>query len=181
MPRYFVVVSGLPASGKSGLARRLGHALNLPVIDKDDILERLFASKGIGDAAWRQRLSRDSDVIFKEEAMATRNGAVLASFWRLAGMPSESGTPTDWLHVLSTHLVNVHCACAPETAADRFLRRRRHPGHLDDRTSRAELLTTLRSLSALPHLDIAPRINVDSSEEPNLEDVVRRVRDALGL
>jgi shikimate kinase len=37
-----VVVSGLPGSGKTTLGRRLAQALNLPLIDKDDILDRLF-------------------------------------------------------------------------------------------------------------------------------------------
>lgn len=63
-PKRFVVVSGLPGSGKSTVARLVSPALNLPVIDKDDILERLFDSKGVGDASWRRALSRQSDVIF---------------------------------------------------------------------------------------------------------------------
>jgi shikimate kinase len=51
-----VVLSGLPCSGKSRLGRQLAVALNLPVIDKDDMLERLFEAQGIGDAVWRRRL-----------------------------------------------------------------------------------------------------------------------------
>ena len=49
-----VVVSGLPASGKSTVARTLAGALGLPLLDKDVFLEALFASDGIGDAAWRR-------------------------------------------------------------------------------------------------------------------------------
>lgn len=49
----YVVISGLPGSGKSTLARRLAPLLKLPIIDKDDILERLFKEKGIGDKACR--------------------------------------------------------------------------------------------------------------------------------
>ena len=180
MRRPFIVISGLPASGKSTLARRLGPALNLPVIDKDDILESLFETGEIGDAARRRTLSRESDEIFQRRAMATE-GAVLASFWRLPGMPLDSGTPTDWLVTLSTHLVNVHCHCDAETAANRFLSRRRHPGHLDDEASRSEVLMSFRRLSVLPHLDIPHRIHVDTVEEPPLEEVVRKVRVALDL
>jgi glucokinase len=179
MARLFVVISGLPASGKSRLARRLGPALNLPVIDKDDILESLFESKGIGDALWRRTLSRESDEIFQRQAMNTPDGAVLASFWQVPGMTSDSGTPTDWLLTLSTHLVNVHCHCDPETAADRFLQRQRHRGHLDETRSRDEVLAAFRSLSVLPHLGIPHRIHVDTVEEPPLEEVIRNVREAL--
>jgi AAA domain len=175
----FVVISGLPASGKSTLARKLGHALSLPVIDKDDILDRLFESNGIGDADWRRKLSRESDAILQRDAKAASDGAVLASFWRLSGMPSDSGTPSEWLPALSTRLVNVHCVCDADIAAERFLRRRRHPGHLDDNASRAVVLADFRNLLTLPPLEIAQRIQVDTSTEPNLDDVIRDVREAL--
>ena len=179
MRKPFVLVSGLPGSGKTTLARRLAPALNLPLIDKDDILDRLFESKGIGDAVWRRTLSRESDVILQHEATIS-DGAVLASFWRLPGMPSDSGTPTDWLQALSINLVNVHCACDAEIAASRFLQRRRHSGHLDGESSYDEVLASFRRLTGLASLDIARRIDVDMSQEPKLDGVVRAVRDALG-
>jgi hypothetical protein len=91
----FVLILGLPGSGKTTLARRLAPALHLLLIDKDDILERLFESKGVGDTAWPRTLSRESDVILEREATAS-NGAIVVSFWRLPGMPLDSGTPLDW-------------------------------------------------------------------------------------
>src|SRR5262245_21187082 len=96
MDRRFVVISGLPGSGKSTLAHRLAPALGLPVIDKDDILERLFESKGTGDHVWRRALSRESDRILHSDAEAS-NGAVVVSFWHQPGMSADSGTPTRWL------------------------------------------------------------------------------------
>jgi hypothetical protein len=180
MRKPFVVISGLPASGKTTLGRRLAPALNLPLIDKDDILDRLFEAKGVGNAAWRRTLSRESDVILQQEATSS-NGAVLASFWRLPGMPSDSGTPTDWLDAPSHHVVNVHCACDLEVAASRFLQRRRHPGHLDGESSSTEVLVSLRKLTQLPTLNIGQRIDVDTSQESNLTDLVRVIRAALAL
>ena len=180
MRKRLVVISGLPGSGKTSLGRRLAPALELPLIDKDDILDRLFETKGVGDAAWRRTLSRESDVILQHEATCS-TGAILASFWRLPGMPSDSGTPTDWLDAPSHHVVNVHCACELEVAASRFLQRRRHPGHLDHESSAAEVLVNFRNLTQLPPLDIGQRIDVDTSHEPNLTDVVRAIRGALEL
>jgi len=179
MRKPFVVISGLPGSGKTTLGRRLAPILNLPLIDKDDILNRLFASKGVGNAAWRRTLSRESDVILQQEASSS-GGAILVSFWRLPGMPADSGSPTDWLDAPSHHVVNVHCSCELEVAASRFLQRRRHPGHLDDESSSADVLTSLRKLTLLPSLDIGPRIDVDTSQEPSLSDVVRAIHDVLG-
>jgi glucokinase len=180
MRKSFVVISGLPGSGKTTLGRRLAPTLNLPLIDKDDILDRLFESKGVGDAAWRRALSRESDVILQHEA-SNSNGAVLASFWRLPGMPSDYGTPTDWLDAPSHDVVHVHCTCELEIAANRFLHRRRHPGHLDGESSSADVLESLRQLTHLPLLDIGQRLDVDTSREPDLTDVVGAIRRALGL
>ena len=96
-------------------------------------------------------------------------------------MPSDSGTPTDWLDARSHHVVNVDCPCAVEVAANRFLQRRRHPGHLDGESSVAEVLGSLRLLTELSPLDIGPRIDADTSHDPNLPDLVRAIRGALGL
>jgi adenylate kinase family enzyme len=80
----FLVVSGLPGSGKSTLAQKLATTLGLPVIDKDQILDRLFESKGVGDATWRRSLSRESDAILEREATSS-DGAILVSFWCHSG------------------------------------------------------------------------------------------------
>jgi glucokinase len=179
MRKPFVVISGLPGSGKTTLGRRMAPALNLPVIDKDDILDRLFESKGIGDTAWRRRLSRESDLALQEEAVRS-NGAILVSFWHLLGMPADSGTPTAWLAIPTHHVVNVHCACEPEIAASRLLQRHRRPGHLDADMSSAEVLASLQRLVRLPALDIGHRIEVNTSQEPDLTDIVRVIRHAIG-
>jgi hypothetical protein len=180
MRKPFVVLSGLPGSGKTTLARRLAPALNLPLIDKDDILDRLFTSRGVGDASWRRTLSREGDAIFQHEATHS-SGAILVSFWRLTGMPRDSGTPTEWLDAPAHDVVNVHCACELAVAASRFVQRQRHPGHLDGELSSAAILASLRGLTELPQLDIGQRIDVDTSREPNLADVVCAIRGALGL
>jgi glucokinase len=174
----FVVVSGLPGSGKTTLARCLAPMLNLPVIDKDDILERLLETRGIGDVAWRRALSRESDTILQHEAVAS-DGAILASFWRLPGMPVDSGTPTDWLSGLSDQIVNIHCICELQTAAERFLGRTRHPGHLDGQKSLSEIVTSFRMLSTLGSLNMGIRIDIDTTLEPDMFDVAQRVRAAL--
>lgn len=65
-----------------------------------------------------------------------------------------------------------------EIAAERFLQRLRHPGHLDGESSAADVLASLRQLTHLPALEIGQRIDVNTSQEPNLTDVVRAIREA---
>jgi len=179
MPKPYLVLSGLPASGKTTLGRELASALDLPLIDKDDILERLFEARGIGETPWRRILSREADDILRREVLQA-DGAVVVSFWHLPGMPADSGTPTDWLRELPAPLLNVHCVCAPEVAARRFLRRRRHAGHLDDRQSFADVLESFHQLDGLAPLNLPRRIEIDTSQTAPLDERLRAVQDALG-
>ena len=55
--------------------------MTVPVIDKDLILEQLFATDTTFDTLRRGRLSRDADTIMRNEAEAS-NGAILVSHWR---------------------------------------------------------------------------------------------------
>jgi len=177
--REFVVVSGLPGSGKTTLARELAPLLGLAFLDKDDILELLFDSKGTGDSGWREKLSRESDQIFQAETNAS-NGAVLVSFWHVPGMGPRSGTPIDWLRGLGGRLLNLHCFCAAEVAAERYLRRKRHPGHLDRKKSYDELLADFLALDRLGPVEIEPRVEVDTGGPFMLDDVAAKVKKSLG-
>lgn len=134
----FVVVSGLPGSGKTTLARPLSVALGLPLLDKDDLLETLLTSLGADSPHERGRLSRASDALMQRVAEGAA-GAVLSSFWRRESLSLTSGTPTAWLRNLPG-LVEVYCECPPREAADRFHARARHAGHFDHGTSFADSL-----------------------------------------
>jgi predicted kinase len=92
--RRFVVVSGLPASGKTTIARALAPLLDLPIFDKDE--------------------------------------------------------------------VNLHCDCPPHVAADRFLQRRRHPGHLDDTRTAAEVVASIHALAPTGLLAIGEPVVIDT-------------------
>jgi glucokinase len=173
-PRRFVVVSGLPGSGKTTLAHRLSPALGLAVIDKDDILERLCESHGAGTAETRRALSRRSDDVLRAEAMAS-GGAILVSFWHLPGMPADSGTPTDWLSGLSRLVVNVDCLCPADEAAQRYYRRARHPGHLDAERGLDEIRNDLEHLTTLGPIPRLPRLSIDTRTEPDLDALVARI------
>ena len=123
----FIVVSGLPGSGKTTLARAIASDLELPLLSKDTVKEALFDALGVGDVAWSRRLGSASVAILFGLAREM-SGCVLESFWDPTFAKAE-------LQKLDGLLVELHCSCSPETARQRFQqrhRRDRHPGHLDD-------------------------------------------------
>lgn len=176
--RPLVVVSGLPGSGKSTLALQVSASLNLPLVDKDDILEHLFETKGVGDAAWRRALSRESDRLLRERAEGLP-GAVLVSFWHLEGMPADSGTPIDWLAAHSDRVINLRCACPVSVAAVRFANRRRHPGHLDQQRSIEAVTESISNITRLPRLEIGQAIDIDTTLPVDVDVVVEAIRKLI--
>jgi predicted kinase len=131
-----IVVTGMPAAGKSTLARRIASDLHIPLLEKDAIKETLFDSLGTGDAAWSRRLGAASfDLLY----------TVLQSLVA-AGVPVclEANLPADlWsekLQVLaerySLDVIQVVCTATNEVILARWTERRkqplRHPGHLDE-------------------------------------------------
>src|ERR1700748_2752204 len=78
-PMSFIILSGLPGSGKSTVARGLAPHLRLPLLDKDDFLEALFEEQGTGAGASRGSSSREADQRLVAAAQAV-TGACLVSW-----------------------------------------------------------------------------------------------------
>lgn len=181
MERMFVVMSGLPGSGKTTLGRQLAAHIQLLMLDKDDILEALLDSLGAEDAGERQRLSRAADAVLQATAAASP-GSVLSSFWRRERVSSTSGTPWEWIRDLShSRLVEVHCQCPPDLAVDRFLGRERHRGHHDERHSREQLAAQFELLAAEGPLGIGSLVPVFTTERVELRQVVVDIERQLGV
>ncbi len=176
--RVFVVLSGLPGSRKTTVARPLSAALGLPLLDKDDILESLFEGLGVPTPEERSRLSRASDRVLSDLAR-TSQGAVLSSFWRRESLSETSGTPTEWLReVRDASVVEVLCECPPGLAAARYAARQRHPGHFDERKTAAELVGQFEQLAAAGPLSIGVLLRVDTTKQVDVEGLARAVRES---
>jgi predicted kinase len=174
----FIVVSGLPGSGKSTVARELAPRVQLPLLDKDDFLEALFDERGYGDMATRSLLSREADQRFVAAAQAV-SGACLVSWWRHVQADPRSGTATAWLAELRAPVIELYCRCRVETALDRFIRRRRHPGHFDAARSADSLRAQFASFAALGPLGCGPIIEVDTEQPPRLDALLVVLEGAI--
>jgi shikimate kinase len=169
-----VVVTGLPASGKTTVGGLLQHRLGLPLIDKDTILESLFDSLGSPDQAARTRLSRASDeVLFSLAAQSA--DPVLVNWWNHDSAPSR-------LRSISPLTVEVFCDCPVEVAAARFEARKRHPGHHDPQRTPDEVVEQVRRAREAfrgPLRLGGPLIHIDTSDVLDSDTVAAQVRKAM--
>jgi shikimate kinase len=174
----FVVVTGLPASGKSTLAKALSANLSIPLIDKDAFLEALFENQQAQNLKTRGTLSRLADDGFRTNACSVKS-AILVSWWKHPHSHGGSGTPTEWLAGLPGSHTEVHCKCSPTLAAQRFLARKRHPGHFDQRWTYPELLDSFEQQALLGPLGLGHLIEVDTSGQAETANQIGRVVQAI--
>jgi predicted kinase len=124
-----IVVTGMPAAGKTTIARALAAELKLPLVTKDDLKERLFDELGTGDSDWSRRVGGAAYALLfdwcREFLAAGCAVMVEANFF--------AGSQEEQFRALPPHrLVQVHCRAPLELLATRYGNRdARHPGHLD--------------------------------------------------
>lgn len=174
MTSALVVVSGLPASGKTTVGTLLSRRLSMPIIDKDTILEALFESLGCPDRNERSRLSRASDEVLYALSAASP-AAIVVNWW-----DHESAAAR--LRDIGSSLVEVFCDCPTEVAASRFAARRRHPGHHDRSRSPREVRESFHRLpsAARGPLGLPTVVRVDTAGTVDADRLITQVRSALG-
>lgn len=128
MASSLILVNGLPGSGKSTLSRRLGQAMQLPVISKDELKE--FLADAAGGKVAGGRLGRIASETMWQLAAAIQGTAIVESWWyRPRDLEHArrgialSGTPG---------VVELWCDVDPATARERFNNRARHEVHTMD-------------------------------------------------
>lgn len=130
-----IIVSGLPASGKTTVGRRIATDLRLPFIHRDGLKETLFDSLSWSDRDWSRRLGGASWALLYHVAdalLAAGTSFVIESNFDPARATAELREMQS-LHPFTP--VQVVCTAAGPTLVERYRRRfetgERHPGHLD--------------------------------------------------
>ncbi len=168
----YVVVTGLPGSGKTTLAAPLAARLGVALLAKDTIKETLWDTLGAGDRDWSQRLGGASmDLLW--ELAAAAPGAVIDAFIHRdhqAGLAALAERAP---------VAEVHCACPPDVARDRYARRRRHPCHFDT-DQLADRWDTWVAIDAEP-LGVGPLLRVDTTAAVDLAAVAGWVQASIAI
>ena len=175
-----VLISGMPATGKSTLAEELAAELNWPVFTKDTFKELLFDVPGHDeedfDEEESEQLGAQSIALLltiADTLVSTGVNVVLEGNFR-ADLTAQQIEP----FLARAYVRHIYCALATEQIVERYADRlendERHPVHVD--TGDAEqLLVALQQKDYGPiRLPIATLIvNTENGFDPPLEDIVR--------
>ncbi len=133
-----IVVSGLPGTGKTTLARRISRSFDIPLISKDNIKERLFDELGTKDLAWSRKLGKASiNILFHliMVQLSARKSVIAESNFK-QGISCQS-----LKEIINKHpcdVIQLHCITDSKILFKRFLMRtdtkERHQGHSDQLT-----------------------------------------------
>lgn len=170
-----VIVTGLPATGKTAIARAIGREAGLPVFGKDDFKELLFGLLGHSDREWSKKLGRAAyEVLFQICAEHVEAGAsvVLESNFGPDSVPRFASIAAKF----PVRFVQVLCYAEGEVVLSRFRSRVRHPGHVDEEV--AETQRDLLLSGRADPLDIeCELIEVDTThlDHAAIDSIARRV------
>lgn len=128
-----VLVAGIPASGKSVLAGKLGVILGLPVISKDEIKERLYDTVGFRSRQEKAALGMASMEIMyyaAERFMRAGRSLILENNFEDASMPGLIALMERTSCTAVTLLLTGDCSVLYRRFLERNRSPLRHRGHV---------------------------------------------------
>lgn len=181
---YLVIVHGSPATGKTTIARFLAEQLNLPLVTKDDIKERLFENLGWSDRDWSRKLGAATYEILLyvvEQQLRAGSSLIIESNFNSESDPIFE----DLSKRVSFEPVQIICQASRDVVLERFSSRQarglRHPGHVD--TVVVEEMKSADHVEKTRPLSIGGEVievDTDDFERLDLGEVAARVSKILG-
>jgi predicted kinase len=181
-----IIVTGLPCTGKTVLAKKIAQRFSLPFVNKDGIKELLFDHIGWKDREWSKKLSIASTYLlyyFLEAQLSAGKPVIVESNFD----PEKSTQELKKLRAkYDFDPVQIRCICDGTVLYNRFIQRSesgiRHPGHVDQ-TNFAEFKELLLP-GKVPPIDIGGTlIDVDTTDfqKINYTELFNRIRQKLDL
>jgi broad-specificity NMP kinase len=131
-----IIITGLPAAGKTTLSKKLSAKLKIPLVSKDAMKELLFNNLGWSDREWSKKLGMATfDLIYymMEVQMAAEKPFIVETNFKHE-FDSKKFMKLKKKH--SFHSIQIICESEGKILYDRFKRRstssKRHPGHRDE-------------------------------------------------
>ena len=175
-----VLISGMPATGKSTLAEDLAQQLNWPVFTKDTFKELLYDVAGHDedefDEEESERIGAQSIALLltiADALVSTDVNVVLEGNFR-ADLTANQLEP----FLSRAYIRHVYCALDTDEIVERYANRlendERHPVHVDTGDPE-QLLAALQEKDYGPIRLPIPTLIVNTSDgfDPPLEDIVR--------
>ena len=178
---FLIVVSGLPASGKSTLARQLHEAMQLPLLDKDDILSPFSRQLAPASLEQKRLLSSCADEALIDLAKHMHQGIVW-SFWHHPGATNTPGTKADWLRLMPGKVLEIYCHCTAETAIERFtIRHQREAMNEPKKAPPSAALSEYKIQASLGPLDLTESLSVSTETPVNLQHLMPEIKTKLQI
>ena len=176
MNHRYVIISGLPAAGKTRLGRSLSERLGWPLLSKDVIKEALADSLGLGDEAWSLQLSKAAMEVLHRTALVSPAAVMDANF--------KVEPDRDRLIALRGKKVQLFCHAPPDVIVQRMKARAvgRHPIHRDAMAPEKMAAELRTHASTWAPLDLGvPVLSVDTSLLTDEAAILAWVKDALDI
>ncbi|MCP4790060.1 MAG: ATP-binding protein [Gammaproteobacteria bacterium] len=176
---FLIVVSGLPASGKSTLARQLHKALQLPLLDKDDIQAPFVNHLNPSTLEQKRLLSTSADEALLTLAKKLHQG-IVCSFWHHPGSTIAPGTPAQWMRLITGKVLEIYCHCSAATALERLTIRQQIAAIGEAvKSPPAGALAEYNIQIDLGPLGLTDSITVDTEQPVNLQHLIPKIRQFL--
>ena len=131
-----IIISGLPATGKSRIGRRISSEFHIPLISKDPFKEAGFDCLGIGDREWSRKLSalaKESLFYVMKQLLSSGNNLIIDCNFK----PEDMKKIKILLSENNAEAIQIHCRSDKKIIRERYIKRmntpgKRHPGHVDE-------------------------------------------------
>ncbi len=127
-----IIIAGMPATGKSTVAKKLSDAFGLPIFEKDDIKEEMFDTVGYKDLKEKRALDVAANAILlrcTEAILAKDDSLIIVNNFD----SNMSGQVQDMIDRLGCKCVTVFLNGDPDVLYQRYVARDakkvRHLGH----------------------------------------------------